>query len=352
MDLTSLRSVRALSQKLAESIPRIDAIILNAGIGGFEGVNWPLAFWQMATDFISAVTYPKFKIASKGLLTAPQLSQDNQITTGTEEPLGKVFCANVFGHYCLAHNLASLLSCHKSQAPERGRIIWVGTVEASATYFNLEDIQAFQSSAYESSKRLIEILALTAALPSTNPWVDRFLAPPQNLTLSADGKDRTQRNFQETDVVRPSLYVAHPGICNTNILPIHPIMFFFQVLAVYMARLLGSVWHPITAYKGACAIVWLALTPQSQLDAIEEAEGAAKWGSSTDILGRDKVMRTEVDGWGFGGVVGEEVGKWERGRRKGAIDVTEEQRFEFEALGRRCWKEMEDLREYWEQMLG
>ena len=129
-------------------------------------------------------------------------------------------------------------------------------------------------------------------------------------------------------------------------------MFYLKLLSFYFARFLGSPWHTITAYKGAVAPVWLGLTPQVTLDGLEEADGKGKWGSSTDVWGREKVRRTEVEGWGFGGLVGAEKNFGGRAvRRFGVLDLTEEARKDFEELGGRAWTEMEELRVEWEARL-
>lgn len=63
-------------------------------------------------------------------------------------------------------------------------------------------------------------------------------------------------------------------------------------------------------------------------------------------------MRTEVEGWGFGGKVGDgSKGGMRKGRRRGVEGLKEGEREMFEELGRRCWEEMEGLREEWEGRL-
>ena len=66
-------------------------------------------------------------------------------------------------------------------------------------------------------------------------------------------------------------------------------------------------------------------------------------------------MKTEVEGWGMGGKLKGEEGCEpirREGRWIGAKEVTKESREEFEAQGRECWKEMEQLREEWERILN
>src|SRR4029077_15556586 len=101
---------------------------------------------------------------------------------------------------------------------------------------------------------------------------------------------------------------------------------------------------------------WLTLSSQMVLDEAEApyirsgGGGRAKWGSSCTGLSRQVcAASTEVEGWGYGGVVGRPVLVADRCRRRkrGATDLTAEEREEFEELGRRCWQQMEELRVEW-----
>lgn len=122
--------------------------------------------------------------------------------------------------------------------------------------------------------------------------------------------------------------------------------------------MLGSPWHNKTPYMGACAPVFLALAAQSVLDDREAAYRAhggshTKWGSSCSRWGVNSAVSTEVDGWGHGGVVGTPVVEEDRLRRRkrGDADLGTEEKEEFVELGRRCWREMEELRGVWEGIL-
>lgn len=125
-----------------------------------------------------------------------------------------------------------------------------------------------------------------------------------------------------------------------------------MMAAFYIARWAGSPWHTVSAYKGACAPVWLTLTDQEELEDLEQTEGKGKWGSSSDRAGHERVVRTVVEGWGLGGKMGErELGK-RKGTRPGTREVTKEDREGFEELGRECWRQMEGLRTEWEVKLA
>ncbi|KAJ9264926.1 hypothetical protein DTO212C5_6912 [Paecilomyces variotii] len=344
VDLTELLSVRALSRRLLQNIPKLDAIVLNAGLGGWTGINWAEAIWKVMTDPLHAVSWPTFKLGSVGMVTKKQTSLQK------EEPrLGAVFCANVFGHYMLAHNVVPLLK--RSGSPNGpGRIIWVSSLEATIEMFNVNDIQGLRTdTSYESSKSLTDVLALTSDLPSTAPWVNSF--------LSEDPSKEPKKEEQEVNQ-KPNIYVTHPGICGTSIVPLILPAFYSMLFCFWFARMLGSPWHTISTYFGACAPVWVALSNQSVLDDAEapyrqRSGGRAKWGSSVNRRGIDRPVSSEVEGWGHGGVVGVAAVEEDRLRRRkrGARDLTVEDRQHFEELGRRCWKEMEELRIQWDGIL-
>ncbi|KAJ5225797.1 Short-chain dehydrogenase/reductase SDR [Penicillium chermesinum] len=340
VDLSNLLSVRSLSRRLLQNFPKLDAIVLNAGLGGWSGIDWPRAVFGVLTDLLHQVTWPCYKIARVGCVT------EKQTKTEEEPPLGEVFCANVLGHYMLAHNVVPLLK--KAGAPDGpGRIVWISSIEATHRFFNVEDIQGLRShSPYESSKALTDILALTSNLPSVAPWaVDSFLS---------DGTDR--KDVKTEDL--PVTYVAHPGICATAIVPLALPLMWAMVASFAFARLLGSPWHPISTYLGACAPVFLALAAKNAIEAAEApyqqaGGGRAKWGSTSTLFGTGGYASTETDGWGHGGVVGRPVveADRQRQRKRGAIDLTREDKEYFVELGRQCWKQMEQLRVQWEGIL-
>lgn len=352
IDLCSLISVKALAKRLLDRGQRIDVLILNAGIGGWSGLNWPLAVWSVLTDWVQGTTYPTYKLGYTGNVTKRQtVAIDGEDASKQEPALGETFTANVFGHYMLAHMLTPLMESpatsndpHDNSA-ERARIIWVSSLEAYAHTFNPDDIQGLKTDAsYESSKRLTDLLVLTSELPSTKSSVSSYLSPSSSST--------------ETPITQtclpPKMYLAHPGICGTAIASLHPILDYAMLFAFYVSRLLGSPWHTISAYLGACAPVWLALTAVRELAVYESVGRKSKWGSSADVFGKERVVRTEVEGWGWSGRVGERADgslRNKRGRWRGLKEVDAESREEFEVLGQRVWREMEALRVDWERRL-
>ncbi|KAK3292701.1 uncharacterized protein B0H64DRAFT_477808 [Chaetomium fimeti] len=352
LDLCSLPSIRRCAGQLVSGtlsspsddanfvsisdvkIPRLDSIIFNAGMGGWYGLNWPKVFHNILTKgLVNATTWPTFKGGLSGYQIDPIHGAKGG--KGTAQ-MGEVFCANVFGHYVFAQRLVPLLTRPADSALPPGRIIWESSVEGDWESLSQDDFEAVKTeAAYESTKRLTDLMALTATLPTSKPSVTKYLTttttPPQ-----------TQP---------PKIYLVHPGVVQTTLFPLNAFMFFWYNIVLYVARWLGSPWHPITAYNGACAPVWVALQEQGWLDGARAER--VKWGTSTDRRGECRVKKTEVDGWGWEGRV-EEVRALKRehklsGRRPGAVDVTEEKLAGFGELGAECWRRMEELREKWEE---
>jgi 3-keto steroid reductase len=369
LDLCNLPSIKAAADQLVHGtltspsdnegfqslvdvrIPRLDAIVQNAGIGGWSGLDWPEVARHVFTEgFIQATTFPTFKAGISGLRVNPvpkSKSQADESGEKTAPMLGEVFCANVFGHYVFTHAILPLLSREAGSAVPPGRIICESSVEPTWHDLSLDDFQGVKTkAAYESSKRLTDVLALTSSLPSVRPYSSRYLSSP----ASPAG---------ETKRTPPKIYLAHPGVVVSTLFPLNAFLFFWYRLTIYLARWVGSPWHTVTAYKGACAMVWLALVTEEELAA--KGGQNVKWGSSCDRWGNTALKKTEVEGWGWEGRVEERDALAEDestgvlrkmvGRKANAVDLTEAKRAEFEEVGVECWKEMERLREEWERRI-
>jgi 3-keto steroid reductase len=319
-------------------------------MGGWTGLDWPQAIWVCLTDAVHQVTWPTYKLSEVGVTTRRQTKLPE------EEPLGSLFCANVFGHYMLAHNLIPLL--RRSGAPNGpGRIIWTSSLEAAIDHFNIEDIQGMRSRApYESSKTLTDLLALTADLPSSTPFVNSFLSVDHPDDASTPPPSLGTK--EPSDGPAPITYLCHPGICGTSIISLPYVAWFFMLTWFYLARSLGSPWHPISTYRGAISAVWLAMSPQSELDSAEapyreHGGGRSKWGSAATFFGDEYVANTEIERWGFGGVAGSPILDRDATlrRKRGMKVATPADRLHFEDLGRPCWQQMEELRIRWEKLL-
>jgi len=304
-----------------------------------------LALSSIAKDITTATAWPAFKLGMAGLVTNPQLPDNKD---NTQEPLlGEVFCANVFGHYMLAHYLMPLLRACSPDAP--GRIIWVGSIEASARHYNVEDHQGMRSdAAYEHSKRLADLLAISSDdQPATSRSVAAFQDPSPGLRVSVD----------RPMLSRPKMYVFHPGICVTTIISLYWILHQGYLLGITLARVLGSPWSTVYPYTGARAGTWLLLASGDEIKERErqgEGRGKIKWGSAVSRLGSSMVKPTDVEGWGVNGSGEAFKDTWwggRFGRAPGARDATREDVEQFVQDGARVWQEMEKLRVDWESRL-
>ncbi|KAH6608589.1 hypothetical protein Trco_001935 [Trichoderma cornu-damae] len=362
LDLCDLRGVYGLADRLCRGtvsnpeglegerlrdvrIPRLDAVVLNAAYGNWSGCNYPKAVWEMLSrGLVQAVTYPTFKNSM-----ATSILNEQEGYGYPEKPLlGEVFCACVFGHYVFAHQLLPLLS-RRSPDESRGRIVWSSSVEAVEEVYNPDDMQCFlRPAAYESVKRLTDIISLTCTLPSVRPISASFLRMD-----AESGGDAAEKP------VPPKMYVTHPGVVASTLFPLPWFLFWAYELALVIARWVGSPWHNVDGYKGASSTTWLALQDQAALD--EMRADRVKWGSSCDRHLVSGVKRTEVDGWGWEGkpetdeTIAADTAKGvlhkSVGRRLGAKNVTEEALVEFEELGARVWAEMEGLRHQWAKII-
>ena len=332
VDLTKLITVKALAKQLLSRQQRLDAVVWNAGIAGWSGLSYWTATLDIVKDIVTATTYPEYLVCDVGLLARPQLGGYGSVHMFPEPGLGQVFTANVFGHYMLTHWLAPLLDADS-------RIVWITSISGTPETFSVEDMQGIRAQkGYESSKRLTDLLVLTADLPSTQPYVKSFL--PEE---AAKGSRNSRR---------PQMYNTHPGVIATSISGVNWFMAIWMVLAMYIARWIGSPWHPVSPYKGAISAVFAALAPPSQLADLELREGKGKWGSATDVFGNERVVRTEIDGWGFGGELGYVPSGSVAAKRPGYQATTREMREEFEEQGRSVWREIEEMRVEWEKRLG
>ncbi|TQV98103.1 hypothetical protein V2A60_006209 [Cordyceps javanica] len=341
-------------------IPRLDSVVYNAAYGGWEGVNWGGAIKSFfVKGLLETATYPDFKNA------LPTCTLNERSSYGyPEKPLlGEVFTACTFGHYCLTHKLKPLLTRRQDSVLAPGRIIWSSSVEAHRKTFAIDDVQCFtRPEAYESAKRLTDILCLTNTLPHVQPHA--------RVLLGAAGGHREPHSDSETEVedgsgsindksaalVSPKMYVTHPGIVASTLFPLPAFLFWLYELALMLCRWCGSPWHTETGYRGAYAPVWLTMQEQPTLD--ELGAERIKWGSAYDRAGYSFVKPTEVEDWGWSGAVEDPAdddtsGSLNKrcGRRLGAQAVTREQLLEFEDLGAKCWQEMERMRRQWEMIL-
>lgn len=351
-------------------VPRLDAVIFNAGYGGWTGFSFLGAIKAFLTvGLVTSVTWPDFKIDTVGAtvpgwrkpIESPAGAGEKEKRRGDGAVLGAVFCSNVFGHYLLGHALLPLLSRAPGDAVKPGKIIWTSSLEAAQAHFRLNDLQGVKwTGSYEGSKRLTDILALTASLPGVRPYSAPYFRLPRARGSESEKEADAVEEVEIEERLQPRTYLSHPGIFVSTLFPVPAFLLWAYRLALFVARWIGSPWHNVDPYTASSSSAWLALEAPSVLE--ESGAGRTKWGSACDRLGRPVVKATEVEGWGWdgrlrgdrGAMTAGETGVLDRrrGRRPGAVDLTGEDRERFEVLGAECWKEMEKLRGEWEERVG
>lgn len=290
--------------------------MLTTACGG--GVDYVRATLDIFANPVKALTTPEFKLQTQGeiVLQGPKPHGGKRsISNNAEEAqgdmrkahgLGLIWAANVFGHYLIVQGLLSLLTRGGVRKGERARVIWTSSLDGHARSLDVHDIQCVRGKElYESSKRLTDVLALT--------WPDAAAAS------FVQGKEVDRKRL-------PRFYLTHPAVCATNIAGQHPVMWYIMLLMFYIVRLVcGSPWHPITAWKGNAANIWVGTEKEEVL----EQKGKTKWGSACGRFGKEMVRETETEGIS-GGHVGEDM----------------------KELGKQCWERMEEARKEWEERLG
>lgn len=219
-------------------------------------------------------------------------------------------------------------------------------MEAHAPTFSVGDLQSFTSpTAYESSKRLTDILLLTYKKPGSKPYSSAFL------TAGAESEK------PDNDTIAPNMYLTHPGIVASTLFPLPWFIFWAYELALLIGKWMGSPWHVTDGYKGGKSAAWIVMQEQAALDS-QDAQ-SIKWGSAIGSQNESLAKPTEVEGWGFDGTVSfvkdePSLGAMNPtiGRRYTAKDVTNDDLAEFEELGTQCWREMESLRLRWDDILA
>lgn len=234
VDFTDMVSILDAYNTLSKKYARLDYFFVNAAQGAYSGIDWFGAVKEILVSPMKAVTNPKYKIQKVGVKS--------------DDGMGLVFQANVFGPYYFIHKLKPLMK--KGNC----KVIWVSSLTAKSEYLNTNDLQLLESDmSYEASKRLVDILHYA--------------------TYEELAKDGIHQ------------YLTHPGIFTSRSFYQYLNVFtYFSMLALfYIARFCGSCWHNISGYKAANAIVHCATSDVSALD------NTIKFGSATTKTGKEYV---------------------------------------------------------------
>ncbi|TPX35699.1 hypothetical protein SmJEL517_g01863 [Synchytrium microbalum] len=241
VDVGSVKSVLSACKQFKERFDQLDLLFCNAGIMNVTGLNIKNAIWMLLTD-------PMRLSRTGGGGEVLTQKKDAKSVDG----LGETFHVNVFGHYIILRELESLLD-----AAPKSRVIWVSSLTAVSEFLNPDDLQALtNNSAYESSKRLMDVLSMQLS----RQWV---------------GKSRYS-------------FMTDPGVTMTGIVG-DLLPQWALTCAYYTMRLLGTGATPSSG-DGAYSAVHVALDEH-----IEDLKPTIKYGSWTSPFGHTSIAERKVE---------------------------------------------------------
>lgn len=253
LDLTCLKKTFEFCDLIIERYPYVSHMILNAGAAPISHLNWPLAVYRFLTNPIRAVTFPDFDVHRVGLIS--------------DDGLGWTFQCNVFGHFVLVRYLEE--SLHRS--PWTARVIWTSSYVAKPP----EDWEDWQSIKAAASYEITKYQAAAVSHILDMEPESRRVGPGRSAI----------RNL-----------ISHPSITSTSIYQngLNFVTMWLMMLAMYLARLLGSIYHPVSWINGAIAASHLSLVP---LNLVGSREDIWMYGATANRWGIAKVYRSEIPAW-------------------------------------------------------
>lgn len=239
VDFTDMVSVLTAYYELSKKFKKIDMLFINAAQGVYSGIDWIQAIKEIFKNPVEGVTNPSYKL--------------QRIGVKSDDGMGLVFQANVFGPYYFIHRIKDLL--------RGGKIIWISSLMASPKYFSFNDMQLLKSDAsYEGSKRLVDLMHL-----ATYKRLNEEFAIKQYL-------------------VEPGIFTSFSFFKYLNFFTYYGMLFLF-----YLARFLGSTSHNISGHTAANSAVSCASKDEPQ---------NKKVGSASDRWGREFLKYEEIDSTG------------------------------------------------------
>lgn len=239
-DQCSMVSVLAAAYEIKRRYRQIDYVFFNSSYSQMGGID----YWQATKDFLSsplrAFTVGTFKIQGP-----PRLSGDG---------MGVVFQANVFAPWYLVQEILPVLK-------PGAKLIWISSCISLPEFYDPSDLGIERNMhSYEASKYELEMLHAATYEP----------------LLSEKGIES---------------WILQPGVFkSTTFVPtLNAFMYFGMLMMFYICRWFGSPFHCIWPDIAANAPVWVALHADPTQDSM-----AIKYGSGTDRVGREVLMRSEI----------------------------------------------------------
>ncbi|EGG05263.1 uncharacterized protein MELLADRAFT_64276 [Melampsora larici-populina 98AG31] len=239
LDLSNLNSIFKAVDQVKLQYGHLSHLLLNAGGGTFIGLDWIKVFRGMVRNLVEALTYPDYMLESR--------------SEETDDKLGYTWQLNVFGHYLLARLSLPLLARTPSTLP--ARIIWTGSLDGLAKYFDPQDYQCLESDqAYQSTKYQVGLLGW-----AFNSVIRKYEADVK--------KEETKVGTPQTaSSPRVVSLVAHPGIVAGNMFTqiVGVFLDYAMLMTFYLVRtFFGSSHHVISAYKAGLVWTFASLGPST-----------------------------------------------------------------------------------------
>lgn len=243
INFTDMVSILGGIYEINKKFTKIDYIFVNAAQGVYSGIDWFSATKCICRNLLDAVTFPTYKIQRVGVTS--------------EDAMGLVFQANLFGPFYLVQKLRPLLK-------NGGRVIWISSIMAEPKFLSFDDLQLLRSpEPYEGSKRLMDLMHVGAF-------------------------KRLQQEGITSALVHPGIFTSFSFFKFLNFVTYYGMMMLF-----YLARLLGSKIHNISGYKAANAPVAAAINIPSDRLTQKVASCCNTWGK--EFLEYGDVDRTGAE---------------------------------------------------------
>ncbi|KAF9334447.1 hypothetical protein BG006_002156, partial [Podila minutissima] len=302
VDVSSVASVTEFNKRIREQYTTIDLLFCNAGVLPSAGIKWS----KLMTDLFMR---PMDLVIRSDVLVQPKQHL-------TEDGIGNVLAANVFGHFLMIKGLEDQLS---KTEEDPGRVIWTSSMTAEKSSFDPSDWQGLEAAApYESSKWVTDLLAIRL----NEVWASgTSLSRSESLADIAEENGRTitrrvTRSASKVTLDSTSSSKKHimsistqPGVVASGIGGLAHWIVMLRIALHYFVRICGEKNQTITGYHAALPNVYVALAPnpRTTLDYYN------KYGSQIGRFGKE-ILKVET------------IVEYDRGQAEAVVDELEKLR--------------------------
>ncbi|KAG0361542.1 hypothetical protein BG005_007961 [Podila minutissima] len=302
VDVSSVASVIEFNKRIREQYTTIDLLFCNAGVLPSAGIRWS----KLVTDLFIR---PMDLVIRSDVLVQPKQHL-------TEDGIGNVLAANVFGHFLMIKGLEDQLS---KTEEDPGRVIWTSSMTAEKGSFDPSDWQGLEAAApYESSKWVTDLLAIRL----NEVWASgTSLSRSESLADIVEENGRTITRRVTRSASRAALdstssskrhimsISTQPGVVASGIGGLAHWIVMLRIALHYFVRICGEKNQTITGYHAALPNVYVALAPnpRTTLDYYN------KYGSQIGRFGKE-ILKVET------------IVEYDRGQAEAVVDELEKLR--------------------------